>query len=103
MAFEFTTCDILSGIPSHNDLNLHIVNFLILYGKNYLKDKKSKNEQLHFSAFLSNLKYKTEALCVTSTDRGIQEIKMLKFTERFMNYCNCKQHICFVISVNIMD
>ena len=44
MAFEFTTCDVLFGIPSHNDLNLHIVNFLILHGNNYLKDKKSKNE-----------------------------------------------------------
>ena len=51
IVFELATCDILLGIPSHNDLNLRIVNFLILHGKNYINNQKSKNDNFIFQPF----------------------------------------------------
>ena len=62
ITFRFTSCEILFGIPAFNNPNLLMVNHLLLQGKNYLNNKKSKNEQLSFAAFLADLKYKTAAL-----------------------------------------
>ena len=60
---NFTTCEILFGIPFHGDINLHIINKFIIHGKQYLNNRKCNSLPIIFNDFLNEFKMKVKALC----------------------------------------
>ena len=55
-------CEVLFGIPSNNNPDLKIINFLILIGKWYLNNSKTQNKPIYFFDFIALIKEKTEIL-----------------------------------------
>ena len=62
LGIELTVCEVLFGIPSNNNPDLKIINFLILIGKWYLNNSKTQNKPIFFFDFISLIKEKTEIL-----------------------------------------
>ena len=58
--FEFTVCEILFGFPNQGVPDIEIMKFLILMGKWYLNNSKSKEEPILFFEFLIKLRDKLE-------------------------------------------
>ena len=77
---NFTTCEILLGIPfSGNNPELLMLNFLLLFGKWYINKRKSSDQIIIFSDFLTRLKSKLEIF------RDLYRLKgqSVKFNEAF--------------------
>ena len=60
--FEFTVCEILFGFPNHSVPDIETLNFLILMGKWYLYNIKSKDKPILFFEFLIILREKLELM-----------------------------------------
>ena len=58
--FEFTVCEILFGFQNHSVPDVEIIIFLILIGKWYLNNSKSKEKPILFFEFLIILREKLE-------------------------------------------
>ena len=57
MTINFTTLDVLLGIPNTNHLNeIHNLNFMLLYGKYFISKCKKQNRQPHLYEFQVALK-----------------------------------------------
>ena len=59
---ELTVCEVLFGLPTHNNSDLKLTNFLILIGKWFLNNCKTQNKPLYFLDFISLIKDKIEIL-----------------------------------------
>ena len=51
--FEFTVYEVLFGFPDHSVPDTEILSFLILMGKWYLNNSKTKEKSIYFFEFLS--------------------------------------------------
>ena len=58
--FEFTVCEILFGFPNHSVPDAGIIILLILMGKWYLNNSKTKEKSILFFEFLSILREQLE-------------------------------------------
>ena len=60
--FEFTFCEILFGFPNYSVPDVEILKILILMGKWYLNNSKSKDKPILFFEFLIILREKLELM-----------------------------------------
>ena len=60
--FNFTICEIIFGIPSNENPDIDVINFLIIMGKWYINKAKSEKEPLYFLNFLTLIKNKIETI-----------------------------------------
>ena len=61
-SIELTVCEVVFGIPTYNNPDLKIINFLILIGKWYLYNSKTKNQNIYFIDFIALIKAKIAIL-----------------------------------------
>ena len=59
---ELTVCEVLFGLPTHNNSDLKLTNLLILIGKWFLNNTKMQNKPLYFLDFINLIKEKIEIL-----------------------------------------
>ena len=62
LGIELTVCEVLFGLPTNNNPDLKLTNFLILIGKWYLNNSKTQNKPIYFLDFITLIKDKTEVL-----------------------------------------
>ena len=55
---ELTVCEVLFGLPAHNNSDLKLTNFSILIGKWFLNNAKTQNKTLYFLDFINLIKGK---------------------------------------------
>ena len=60
--FELTVCEVLFGLPTYNNQDFKLINFLILIGKWYLNNSKTQGKPIFFFVFIILIKEKTEIL-----------------------------------------
>ena len=58
ITIKFTVCEILLGIPCTANSELLMINYLILLGKWYINEKKTKDKPILFQEFLAQIKSK---------------------------------------------
>ena len=59
LKIEFGVLDVLLGIPNYNkSLEFFLLNFIILFGKSFIKTCNLKNSDVNFNTFIKNLKYR---------------------------------------------
>ena len=58
VTFQFSTCEILLGVPFRGNSDLLLLNCFILLGKWYINKRKTKEEPILFQDFLSQIKSK---------------------------------------------
>ena len=61
-SIELTVCEVIFGIPTYKNPDLKIINFLILIGKWYLNNSKTKNKNIYFIDFIALIKAKIEII-----------------------------------------
>ena len=59
---ELTVCEVLFGLPTHNNSDLKLTNFLILIGKCFFNNAKMQNNPLYFLDFIILIKEKIKIL-----------------------------------------
>ena len=73
--YSLTECEILFGIPFMNSIDLQIINFLILFTKWFINQKKTSKLQLYFIEVLSGLKSKIETIMLSNTLNSRQHLE----------------------------
>ena len=58
ITIKFTVCEILLGIPCRANSELLMINYLILLGKWYINERKTKDKLILFQDILAQLKSK---------------------------------------------
>ena len=58
IGYKLTECEILFGIPISNTIDLEIMNFLILMGKQYINKQKTGKKDIYFFEFLNPIRSK---------------------------------------------
>ena len=60
--FELTVCEVIFGIPDIKNPDIRLLHFLILMGKWYINNCRSKEKQIYFFEFLMILKNKVNIM-----------------------------------------
>ena len=71
VAFEFTICEIIFGIPIEKDENIDLLNFLILITKHYINKTKTEEKSLYFIELLSKIRSKISIVCYINASKGV--------------------------------
>ena len=73
--YSLTECEILFGIPFMNSVDLQIINFLILFTKWFINQKRTSKLHLYFIEVLSGLKAKIETIMQSNTLNSRQHLE----------------------------
>ena len=66
IGYKLTECEILFGIPISNTVDLDIMNFLILMGKQYINKQKTGKKEIYFFEFLNQIRSKLEIIITSN-------------------------------------
>ena len=66
IGYKLTECEILFGIPISNTVDLDILNFLILMGKQYISKQKTSKKEIYFFEFLNHTRIKLEIIITSN-------------------------------------
>ena len=61
-----TECEILFGIPISNTVDLGILNFLVVMGKQYISKQKTSKKEIYFFEFLNHTRIKLEIIITSN-------------------------------------
>ena len=70
---QFTVCEILLGLSTHNDFQIKCINFLVLCGKWFLNQKKGLKKTAVFNEYLTVIKSKLNVLCMIHNSENKME------------------------------
>ena len=66
IGYKLTECEILFGIPISNTVDLDIMNFLILMGKQYINKQKTGKKDIYCFEFLNQIRSKLEIIITSN-------------------------------------